>query len=100
MRTRKQQIEWMRGIIAESENTTAEVYENFKAASQPRNSTIDNAEYFLRGLGLSAFPFWDDAQEKQLREWGYKPTPRMVANFWRVSASLLVDIFRADGFIN
>ena len=55
------------------------------------------AEHFLRGLGLSGFPYYDDDQAAQLAAWGYKPTPRMVANFWTVSAVLLVDVLRDHG---
>lgn len=55
------------------------------------------AEHYLRGLGLSGFPFYDDDQAAQLAAWGYNPTPRMVANFWTVSAGLLVEVLRDHG---
>lgn len=59
------------------------------------------AEHYLRGLGLSGFPYYDDDQEAQLSAWGYNPTPRMVENFWSISAGLLVEVLADHGcFIN
>lgn len=111
--TRKTQKLWISSIIEsmeadelnESRNPFATVADNIRACS--RDSRGGNyygtpqkaAEHFLRGLGLSGFPFYDDDQAAQLAAWGYDPTPKMVANFWTVSAGLLVEVLREHGQI-
>ena len=110
--TRKVQKQWICGIIESMDadeisnrNPYTVTAENIRACS--RNSRGGNyygteqaaAEHFLRGVGLSGFPFYDDDQAAQLAAWGYDPTPRMIANFWTVSAGLLVEVLREHGQI-
>ena len=108
--TRKTQKLWISSIIESMDadeignrNPYEVTAENIRACS--RDSRGGNyygtpqaaAEHFLRGLGLSGFPFYDEDQAAQLAAWGYNPTPRMVSNFWTVSAGLLVDVLREHG---
>lgn len=111
--TRKDQKIWISEIIEDLANDPGLLNES----GDPWKTTADNvracsrdsrggnyygtpqaaAEHFLRGLGLPGFPFADDDQAAQLRAWGFNPTPRMVSNFWTVSAGLLVDVLREHG---
>lgn len=104
---RKTQIAWMRNLVIENcEESCVNPFE--LVARDVRAGAVDSrggnyygtdqkaCEHYLRGLGLSGFPFYDDAQAAQLAAWGYKPTPKMIANFWTVSAGLLVDVLRAE----
>ncbi len=115
MKTRKNQIAWMRSLIlaTPSENLFdgldcfGAVAANLRAAGSGPDgfhlykgfrTWVDAAEHFLRGCGLWAFPIYTEEHENLLRSWGYNPTPRMVENFWTVSAGLLIEVLRGAGY--
>ena len=103
--TKKIEKAWICGIIEnlstdksllnESGNPFETTAANIRACSGGYYKTPQEAaRHFLQGCGLHGFPIYTEEHEQILKNWGFKPTPRMLENFWSVSASLLIEVLR------